>query len=329
MVIAVTGASGHVGINLCKALLAKGHEVRALYHKNDSVLRTVTVSMVQGDVLDRDSLRPLLAGADVVFHLAARISITGDPDGMVHRINAEGTRNMIAVARECKVGRFVHFSSIHAFCQAPYDKPLDETRPIVVKEGFAYDRSKAEGERAVMEAAAQGFHALVVSPTAILGPDDPEPSLTGKAVIDICNRKIPSLVPGGYDWVDVRDVVAGAIAASEQGRAGEKYLLSGHWHDLKEFSSVIGRCAGTKTVSTVVPIWLARVGLPFITLCSRLSGREPLYTGESLTILSEGNRMISNAKARRELGFNPRPLTETIGDLISWFRTNKYLDNTK
>lgn len=329
MVVAVTGASGHVGINLCKALVTKGYEVRALYHKNNTELKALPVTLIHGDVLDRNSLLPLLSGADVVFHLAARISIMGDPDGMVHRINAEGTRNMISVARECNVDRFVHFSSIHAFCQAPYDQPLDETRPIVVKEGFAYDRSKADGERAVMEAAAEGFHALVVSPTAILGPDDPEPSLTGKAVIDICNRKIPSLVPGGYDWVDVRDVVAGAIAASERGRTGEKYLLSGHWHDLREFSAVIGRCSGRRTVSTVVPIWLARTGLPFITLYSRLAGREPLYTGESLTILSEGNRMINNAKARKELGFDPRPLAETISDLIEWFRNKNYLDNKK
>jgi dihydroflavonol-4-reductase len=72
-------------------------------------------------------------------------------------------------------------------------------------------------------------------------------------------------------------------------------------------------------------MWIARVGLPFITLYSKLSGTKPLYTSESLTIISEGNRMISNDKARRELNFNPRPLTETIKDFLTWLKDNGHL----
>ena len=262
---------------------------------------------------------------DVVFHLAAKISIAGDPDGMVSRINAEGTRNILSTAIDCKVKRFIHFSSIHAFQQQPQGEPLDENRPLVMDKGFAYDLSKASSERAVMEAANNGLNALVLSPTAILGPADPEPSLIGNAVIDIYNRKIPSLVPGGYDWVDVRDVVDAAISAIEKGRTGEKYLLSGHWHSLQEFSGLIQLHSGRKTVNTILPIWIARVGLPFITLFSRISGTKPLYTSESLTIISEGNRRISNSKARQELDFNPRPLTDTIKDFLIWLKENGYV----
>ena len=325
MKIAVTGANGHVGVNLCKSLTEQGHQVKAFTHHHSQGLQHLPVHIVHGDVLNKQSIAPLLDEVEVVFHLAARISITGDPDGMVQRINAEGTQNMVHAAAEFKVKRFIHFSSIHAFRQHPMDQPLDETRPLVDNEGFAYDRSKATGERTVMEAAKNGLDAFVLSPTAIIGPADPEPSLIGTAVVDIYNHKIPSLVPGGYDWVDVRDVVDAAISAIDKARTGEKYLLSGHWHSLQEFSRLIQEHSGRKTVNTVLPMWIARFGLPFITLYSQLSGTKPLYTSESLTIITEGNRMISNTKAREELNFNPRPLTATIEDFLDWLKANKHI----
>jgi len=320
MKISVTGANGHVGVNLCKALLERGHQVSALTHLHTDGLQNIPVTLIQGDLLDKESLRNLLTDTDVVFHLAARISITGEKDGMVSRTNTEGTKNMLDVAMECKVKRFIHFSSIHAINQQPLGKSLDETRRLVETEGFAYDRSKAAGERAVLEAVRNGLNAIVLSPTAIIGPADTEPSLTGHAVIDIYNRKIPSRVPGGYDWVDVRDVVEAAVSAIDHGRIGEKYLLSGHWHSLQEFSGLIGQHSGRKTVDIILPIWVARFGLPFISLFSKLSGTKPLYTSESLTIITEGSRMISNAKARAELNFNPRPFTDTIRDFLAWLK---------
>ncbi|MEI7982847.1 MAG: NAD-dependent epimerase/dehydratase family protein [Bacteroidota bacterium] len=326
MRIAVTGANGHVGLNLCKSLHEAGHQVNAFTHKNDSGIASIPVNHFKGDILNRQSMLPFLKDVDVVFHLAARISITGDHDGIVTRTNGEGTRNILKLATECGVKRFIHFSSIHAFQQQPRDMPLDESRPLVGLEGFAYDRSKATGERAVVEAASNGLDTVILSPTAIIGPVDPQPSLVGKAIIDLYNHKIPSLVPGGYDWVDVRDVVSAAISAIEKGRKGEKYLLSGHWHSLKEFSSLIEHHSKRKIVKTILPIWLARFGLPFISMYSKISKTEPLYTSESLTIITEGSRKISNAKAQAELDFNPRPLSDTISDMLVWLRENKNLN---
>ena len=320
MKIAVSGANGHVGVNLCKALLAQGHEVNALVHNHTEALKGLPVRLFHGNVLEKESLVPLMDGVDVVFHLAARISIIGDQNGMVLMINAEGTKNMLAVAVAAKIKRFIHFSSIHAIRQDPCDAPLDENRPLVGKTGFAYDRSKAEGERAVLEAARNGLDALVISPTAIIGPADYEPSLVGKAVIDIFKGKIPSLVPGGYDWVDVRDVVSSALNAIQLGRSGEKYLLSGHWHSLKEFSQIIGEHGQRRTVSTVLPMWLAWVGLPFTTIYSKMIGTEPLYTSESLKIIGEGNTQISHEKATKELNHHPRPFSDTMRDLLSWLK---------
>ncbi|MCX6282926.1 MAG: NAD-dependent epimerase/dehydratase family protein [Bacteroidetes bacterium] len=325
MKIAVTGANGHVGYNLCKSLLDKGFQVNALTHKHTEAISKLDLTLIKGDLLDKSSLLELMDGAEVVFHLAAQISITGDPSGSVYRNNAEGTRNMLSAARDRKIKRFIHFSSIHAFCQDPQENALDESRPLVGTDAFAYDRSKAEGERAVMEAARNGMDAIVLSPTAIIGPADPEPGLTGKAVLQLINHKIPALVPGGYNWIDVRDVVSTAISAIEKARRGQKYLVAGKWHSVQELSGYVSKQSGIKTVQTVLPFWTAKLGLPFITLYSKVTGSEPLYTSESLEIIAKGNRLIDNSKSRNELGLDPRPLDETIRDLYEWFKINNYL----
>ncbi|HTX87650.1 MAG TPA: NAD-dependent epimerase/dehydratase family protein [Bacteroidales bacterium] len=328
MIIAVTGANGHVGVNLCKALKEAGHEVRALTHQNDYALRHIDVTPVKGDLLVKETLIPFVGGADIVFHLAAKISIRGDRDGSVTRLNIEGTRNIVEASRNARVKRLIHFSSIHAFNHEPLDEVLNETRPLVGDDGFAYDRSKAEGERIVRQAAAEGMDALVLSPTAIIGPMDFEPSLTGKAFLELYHRQIPALVPGGYNWVDVRDVVSAAIAAIEKGRTGEKYLVAGTWRSIGEVARLIEKQTGSKTTKVIMPFWVARVGLPFITLYSRITGADPLYTSESLEIISKGSRHISNEKARKELGFNPRPLEDTIADIFQWFAEAGYLKPT-
>jgi dihydroflavonol-4-reductase len=325
MVIAITGANGHVGVNLCKALVKQGHEVRALVHKNTNGLDKLDVKIFRGDLLDKSSLTSFLDGAEIVFHLAARISITGDAHGSVRAINTEGTRFMVELSKELGIKRFIHFSSIHAFHQEPHDQELDERRPLVGDEAFAYDRSKAEGERIVMKAAAEGFDAFVLSPTAIVGPMDYEPSLMGKALLQLYHHQIPALVPGGYNWVDVRDIVQAAIQSIEKGKRGEKYLLAGHWHSLPEVAGLIEKHTGKKIVRTVMPFWLAWIGLPFISLYSRISGRTPLYTRESLEIIIRGSKRISHEKAGRELGFMPRSMDETVQDVMKWFEANGYL----
>jgi dihydroflavonol-4-reductase len=325
MKIAVTGANGHVGSNLCKALLQKGYQVRVLTHTHTKAIQNLPIEFVHGDILDKKSSRFLLQDVDYCFHLAAFISIKGDPDGMVWRINAEGTKNIVEAAQEKKIKRLVHFSSIHAFQQHPLNEPLDENRPLVGSEGFAYDISKAEGERTVIQATKHGLDAVILSPTAIIGPDDPEPGLIGKALLELYYKQIPALVPGGYNWVDVRDVVNGAINALTMGRSGEKYLLAGTWHSLLDLSRMVESVTGAKTPQTVMPMWVAKLGLPFITFYSQIAGVEPLYTKESLKIIAEGSRLISNEKARRELNFTSRDLLETIRDAFAWFRENNYI----
>lgn len=318
MPVAVTGASGHVGANLVRALLAQGRAVRCLVHRGGPALDGLPVERVHGDVTDRRSLDALVEGADVVFHLAAVISIAGDLDGLVTSVNVDGARNAAEAALAAGVRRFVHCCSIHAFDQRPLDEPLDETRARAVGGAHpAYDRSKAVGEAAVREVIARGLDAVILHPTGIIGPNDFAPSRMGQVLIDLYHRRFVALIEGGFDWVDVRDVVSGLLAAQDKGRAGESYILSGSWASVRALGALAATATGVAPPRLTAPMWLARVGAPFVTAFHRLFGGEPLFTDESLRAL-RANPTIVRAKAERELGYTARPLVETVRDTYAW-----------
>ncbi len=316
--VAVTGATGHIGANLVRELLRRGRRVRVLVHQRDDALAGLDVERVRGDVVTAQGLRTLLEGADVLYHLAAVISIDGDRDGLVRRTNVDGVRNVMAAALDGRVRRVVHVSSVHAFVQEPLDEPLDETRAHVPPSYPAYDRSKAAGEAEVRAAIVDGLDAVIVNPTGILGPFDFGPSRMGRFFLDLHRRRLPALVAGGFDWVDVRDVVTATLAAEEHGRTGESYLVGGHWCSLEEIAALARDVAGIDPPRWTCPMALAHLGAPFAVAWSRLFGREPLFTTESLHAL-RANRRIAHDKAARELGHAPRPIRETVGAVYSWF----------
>jgi dihydroflavonol-4-reductase len=141
----------------------------------------------------------------------------------------------------------------------------------------------------------------------------------------MARHELPALVTGGYDWVDVRDVVSGAVAAEKNATSGSCYLLSGHWLSIPDIAAMIAGITGVPPARLTVPLWLARLGAPVIEAYARFRGKRPLYTGVSLRAL-RSNRHISHEKATRELGYSPRPFRDTITDTMRWFRENGQLD---
>ncbi len=220
MKVAVTGASGHVGNVLCRELIKQGHRVRALIHHDTDDLGSIGVEMVQGDLMDINSLEKLCMDCEVVYHLAAKISIDEKEKDLVHLTNVTGTQNLIKAAIKTGIKKFIHFSTIHALDPFPLDEKLNETRPFISHTHMIYEQSKTESERLVLEAVQKGLDAVIITPTAIIGPYDYKPSYLGQALIKMYTNSLPMLVPGGYDWVDVRDVVDCAIAAAK--RAGKE-----------------------------------------------------------------------------------------------------------
>jgi len=320
MIVAVTGAGGHLGANLVRVLLDSERRVRAVVRRDTRSVDGLPVEIVRGDVLEPAGLRDALAGAEVVFHLASVITVAGDPRGIVRRTNVEGARNVAEACLAAGVRRLVHFSSIHAFAAKPRDGLIDESRPLVAENSRApvYDRTKAAGEREILAAVDKGLDAVIVNPTGVLGPFDFKPSRMGRAIRMLAEGRMPALVAGGFDWVDARDVAAGAIAAAERGRTGERYLLGGHWTSFADLARIVSARSETPASRLVAPMWLARIGAPFVGALSRLRKVEPLYTGEALHAL-RNHRHVSSARARAELGYDARPLEQTIADTLDWF----------
>jgi len=264
MVAVVTGASGFVGATLVRSLLAAGREVRGVDLQRGSSLDGLDIDWVEADVLDRSAMDHALEGASTVFHTAAVISIAGDPTGRVWNVNVNGVRNTAEAALEASAERFVHCSSVHAF-DLEIEGDLDEGRARATRSRLpVYDRSKAAGETALSTVAARGLNTVVCNPTGILGPHDFAPSRMGSVLLALFQGRMNGVVAGGFNWVDVRDVVAGLVAAEEHGIPGENYLLPGHYRTLDEIAAAAEQVSGIPRPRTVAPMWLARAVSPAI-----------------------------------------------------------------
>lgn len=320
--ILVTGAAGHIGNVLVRELLGRGANVRALILPGEDVssLEGLDVELVEGNILDLPSLAPAFAGIDQVYHLAGMISILPDSNGIVRRVNVEGTRNVLEAARRAGVRRLVYTSSIHALGRPPLGVTIDETMPFDPNNTAGeYDATKAEASLLVIEAAKNGLDAVLVCPTGVIGPYDYRLSEMGNLVKGWMHRGLHLLVDGMYDFVDVRDVARGHILAMEKGRSGEVYILSGQRIRLAEIKELVQQHADSRSPGIQIPMPLALFFTIFTPFWYKLTHATPRFTRYSLeTVMS--NSFISSAKAIRELGYTARSMGETIGDTVRWWR---------
>ncbi len=324
MKIAVTGANGHLGANVVRALLRARQDVIAVVRRksNCDSLDGLDLQIRHADVTDANDLPHALDGASHVINLAAVISIDGDKGGLVPRTNVGGPR---AVADACLKlrSRLVHVSSIHAFRSDPNSSVLDETADRPNADAFSYDRSKYLGEQAVREKVAEGLDAVILNPTGIIGPHDYGSSYAGKMLIQLFNGHLPALVDGGFDWVDVRDVASACVAALQRGAAGENYILSGTFATMNELAGLCELISGKPRPRISLPLWAAALGLPFLATWCRLTASPPLYTRESLKALEDAIRNVSSRKAVEALGYSARPLKLTLEDCHEWYRRSQ------
>ena len=298
--------------------------MRAINRTHGPALDGLDVEFVAVDVLDEQALRRAFDGVDVVYHLAALISVAGDPGGHVRATNVDGVRNVANAALDAGVRRLVHCSSIHAF---DLDLPgvVTEDSPRARSERLPpYDRSKAEGEIELQRVVERGLDAVITNLTGVLGPCDFGPSRMGAVLLALARRRLPALVEGAFDWVDVRDACTGMIAAESKGRTGENYLLAGHHVSIVEVGALAQAVTGVRAPRLVAPMWLAQATAPAGLWWSRLRHSEPLFTPESLHALRK-DPVVSTAKAARELGYETRPLRDTIADTYAWFRARGVL----
>jgi len=316
MTVAVIGAAGHIGANVVQALLERGTPTRAVVNRNTGPIEHLDVERLHADVADLTSVSAAIDGADVVYNVAGVITMGRNP--MMEKVNTLGAAN---VAKACQKSgtKLIHFSSIHALSIYPLDEPTTETRSLALDapEG-SYDRSKVDGDLAVMAQVEQGLDAVILHPTGVIGPADFNPSQMGAAMLAMAQRKLLGVVNAGFNWVDVRDVATAAVAASTRGQRGHRYLLPGHWCLLSDLASMVSEVTGRRVNNAAFPLWLAKAAAPFSEAWADLRSKDPLFTRESLRML-HGHRKIIGQKALDELGHSPRPIRETLHDLFGWF----------
>jgi dihydroflavonol-4-reductase len=277
------------------------------------------LELIQGNILNPDDLNHLFGGCEIVINCAAIISIHGDPSGIVFRTNTGGPANVIEIAKQRGIKKLIHISSVHAVNEIPLSLTYDETRPYKTSSAPVYDYSKAIGEQLVLKEAKQSsMEVVVLRPSCIIGPFDYKPSEMGKALLDFYHQKIPVLPPGGYDFVDVRDVARSVIRSIELGVNGEIYLVSGRYYPLKELAQVIHKVTGRRVPKRVLPFWLLQVAVPFHAIYCRLSGASPQITNESVTALRNGHPHMNSSKAMHHLGHSCRHIEESLRDFYDW-----------
>lgn len=319
--VTVTGASGHLGANLVRLLIDRGYEVTALVRQSNEALSGLKVNIVNGDITRPDSLSEAFEGAEQVYHLAAYISIVDGEWEKLRKVNVEGTQNVLTACQSKGVSTLVYFSTIHALEFGPPDQPVTEQNPLVEErkgQVMDYDVSKAQAERLVRQNQYPGLDTRVIYPTAVFGPHDYLMSLFGQAILKMANGRLPALVAGGFDWVDARDVARIAVDAAEKGRDGDRFIVSGHYLEMKQVAAVISELTGIRATRLSSPLWLARLFAPFMSAWARARNEAPLYTKGSLGALQAGNRM-SHARANGQLGYQPHPFRKSMHDTLQFY----------
>lgn len=318
MTTLVTGAAGHLGLTLVQLLLERGETVRALDLRPTEQLRALPVDVVQADLTDPAALSTAFDGIDRVFHTAALISLAMDQWPALEAVNVQGVRTIVTACRAHGVERLVHFSSIEAL-DLEGDGPVTEDTSLVTADfPIPYGRSKAMGQRVVLDAISGGLDAVICYPTGIFGPNDYAFRASNQVLQRLRDGERMVMTDAGLDWVDVRDVAAGALAAADRAPAGASYLLGGRYATIEQLQTIIRELTGANLPSRRITMRQVEWLLPLVGLQSRLTGKPPVITKAMLYPLKHGGP-VSHARATQELGYSPRPLEETIANTLAWF----------
>jgi nucleoside-diphosphate-sugar epimerase len=309
----VTGATGFVGSALVKKLREQGHEVHALVRNPDKAkdLQALGVKLFKGDVTDKESMREGMQSVDGVFHVAGwyKIGARDKSDGA--RVNIQGTRNVLELMQELNIPRGVYTSTC-AINSDTHGEVVDENYRFIGKHLSEYDRTKAAAHDLAKEFIAKGLPLVIVMPGLIYGPGDT--STLRDNIISFLKGQLPALPDqAGNCWAHVDDIVQGHILAMEKGRIGESYIIAGERYTFTEAFKLASEITG-KTAPRTMPHRMFHVmSVMFKPFDAMMP---PTYTSEGLRVIAGVTYMGDNSKAKRELGYRPRPFREGWGETL-------------
>ena len=325
-------ATGFVGSAVARAALAAGHQVRVLVRAGGDRrnLAGLAVEIAEGSLTDPASMEAALQGCTGLFHVAADYRLWVPKPEEMYRANVDGTRILMQAALAAGVRRIVHTSSVATLGLPKDGTPGDETTPVSLDDMIGpYKRSKYLSEEVVRGMVReQELPAIIVNPSAPIGPRDVKPTPTGQMIVEAASGRMPGYVDTGLNVAHVDDIAAGHVAAYDRGRIGERYVLGGEDMTLKQILDVVARLSGHAPPrfripgNAVLPLAYAAEAV------ARLTGKPPFVTVDGVK-LARKRMFFSIAKAERELCYATRPAEQAISDAIDWFTANGYVGRRK
>jgi len=326
MTTLVTGASGFLGSHVTRQLVARGETVRVLLRasSNNRAIADLPLEYVTGDLRDSASVARALEGVRRVFHVAADYRLWAKRKQDIYDSNVGGTKNLVDAARRASVSQFIYTSTVATIAVDRPEHPNESTDARLDEMVGHYKRSKWQAEQFVLDAAKQGFPAIVAMPTTPVGPWDWKPTPTGKIILDFLNGKMPGYVETGLNFVGVEECAAGHLLISDKGRIGERYLLGAENLTLKEVLDLLAAITGLPAPKLKIPHGLA-LGVAYLeTAFSRLLGREPQIPVEGVKI-ARHLMFVDATRAQRELGFKPGRVAAAFERAVRWYEANGYI----
>ena len=331
MRIFVTGATGFVGHHVALALAGEGAKLRLLVRKSSNLanLEGIDAETHVGDLAEPESLRPALAGCDAVVHVAADYRLWIPDPAAMYRANVDGTRELLRMAREAGVRRFVYTSSVATMHFRTDGLVINEDTPVTLADMVGhYKRSKFLAEQVAISAAEAGQQVVILNPTTPIGQNDRKPTPTGRIFVDFLNGKFPAYVDTGLNLVDVKEVARAHVLALTKGEPGKRYILGGENLTLKQILDKMSAITGIPSPRVKIPFAVAATYAFFEEwITGRIRGKEPRATLEEVR-MGRKKMFASSARAQQELGFRVVPVYPAMRAAIEWFRANGYAPST-
>jgi dihydroflavonol-4-reductase len=322
----VTGATGLLGNNLVRQLLAAGHRVRALVRSEEKARRMLgdlDIEVIAGDMEKVDAFAAALDGCDAVIHTAAYFREyyqPGDHAAHLERINVRSTLELMAQADARRVGTFIHTSSSGAVGMKADGSPGDEdTPPSPEQLENGYFRSKVVGDQEIRSwTPANGMKVVEILPGWMWGPGDAGPTAAGQLVLDFTAKKIPIVPEGGTSTVDARDVAAAMITCLDRAHHGDRFIVAGEFRALEDIMTDLASLTGVRGPTMRLPHALVMTFAFFEELRAKLTGGRQLVSRDAIRLL-RWRHTVSSARATRKLGVTFRPFADTARDVVAWY----------
>jgi dihydroflavonol-4-reductase len=323
----ITGATGFVGGHVARHFAAEGASLRLLTRHTSRLdsLAGIDAEMVTGDLREPEKLRSALTGCEALVHVAADYRLWVRDPKQMYAANADGTRELLKLARETGVPRVVYTSSVATMGFKADGTIVNEDTPVTLGDMIGhYKRSKFLAEQEAVIAAKAGQRVMILNPTTPIGAGDAKPTPTGRIIVDFLNKKFPAYVDTGLNLVDVDEVARMHVVALDRGTPGERYILGGENLTLKQILDRMSAITGLPSPTMKVPHAVAMVFAFFDeNITGKLLGKEPRATVEAVRM---GKKMMfaSSSKAERDLGFHVLPIYNAMRSAIEWFVANGY-----